>query len=102
MKHTSVGSACASWGATSAFSHFLPTGRSERRHLHPHTPSTRDLPRISSQTRGFFPGWTQEITTIRGVEDWAVFEGSVAAPSLVPMRRATERRSQCTARRSSR
>lgn len=40
----------------------------------PHTPSTRDLGRISSQTKRIFPDWTQEITTIRGGDDWAVFE----------------------------
>ena len=40
----------------------------------PHTPSTRDLRRISRQTRRLFPDWTQEITRIRGGEDWAFFE----------------------------
>ena len=40
----------------------------------PHTTSTRDLGRISSQTRRIFPDWSQEITTIRGAEGWAVFE----------------------------
>lgn len=40
----------------------------------PHTPSTKDLKRISSQTRRIFPDWKQEITKIRGGEDWAFFE----------------------------
>ena len=40
----------------------------------PHTPSTQDLGRISNQTRRIFPDWTQEITTIRGADGWAVFE----------------------------
>ena len=40
----------------------------------PHTPQTRDLRRISRQTREIFPDWTQEITTIRGTDRWAVFE----------------------------
>ena len=40
----------------------------------PHTPSTQDLGRISSQTRRIFPDWSQEITAIRGADDWAVFE----------------------------
>lgn len=40
----------------------------------PHTPSTKDLGRISRQTRRLFPDWTQEITSIRGGDDWAVFE----------------------------
>ena len=40
----------------------------------PHTPSTKDLKRISSQTRRIFPDWKQKITKIRGGEDWAFFE----------------------------
>ena len=40
----------------------------------PHTKSTRDLKSISRQTREIFPDWTQEITRIRGGDDWAVFE----------------------------
>lgn len=40
----------------------------------PHTPSTKDLRRISGQTRRIFPDWSQEITRIRGGDDWAVFE----------------------------
>jgi len=40
----------------------------------PHTPSTRDLRSISSQTRRIFPDWTQEITGIRGTGEWAFFE----------------------------
>ena len=40
----------------------------------PHTPSTKDLRSIAKQTRSIFPDWTQEITTIRGSDGWAVFE----------------------------
>ena len=40
----------------------------------PHTPSTKDLRSIAQQTRTIFPDWTQEITSIRGGADWAVFE----------------------------
>lgn len=40
----------------------------------PHTPSTTNLRGIARQTRSIFPDWTQEITTIRGGPDWAVFE----------------------------
>jgi hypothetical protein len=41
----------------------------------PATPSpTTDLRSISRATRQVFPDWTQEITSIRGGEDWAVFE----------------------------
>jgi hypothetical protein len=35
---------------------------------------TDDLRDISRQTRDVFPDWRQEITTIRGGDDWAVFE----------------------------
>ena len=40
----------------------------------PHTPSTTDLRGVSRHTRRLFPDWTQEITRIRGGDDWAVFE----------------------------
>jgi hypothetical protein len=41
----------------------------------PHTTTpTADLRSISRDTRAIFPDWTQEITSIRGGEDWAVFE----------------------------
>jgi hypothetical protein len=38
------------------------------------TTPTNDLRAISRDTRKVFPDWTQEITSIRGGEDWAVFE----------------------------
>jgi hypothetical protein len=38
------------------------------------TTPTADLRSISRQTRHVFPDWTQEITSIRGGDDWAVFE----------------------------
>ena len=38
------------------------------------TTPTTDLGGISRSTRRIFPDWTQEITSIRGGEDWAVFE----------------------------
>jgi len=40
----------------------------------PATPDTGDLRSVSRQTRDLFPDWTQEITRIRGGDDWAVFE----------------------------
>ena len=40
----------------------------------PNTPSTTDVREISRDTRAIFPDWTQEITWIRGGDDWAVFE----------------------------
>ena len=40
----------------------------------PNTPSTTDVRQISRDTRAIFPDWTQEITSIRGGDDWAVFE----------------------------
>lgn len=40
----------------------------------PHTPSTTDLGGVARHTRTIFPDWRQEITRIRGGDDWAVFE----------------------------
>ena len=40
----------------------------------PNSAATTDLRKISRETREIFPDWTQEITTIRGGDDWAVFE----------------------------
>jgi SnoaL-like domain len=40
----------------------------------PHTPSTTDLKSVQRGTAEIFPDWRQEITTIRGDDDWAVFE----------------------------
>ena len=40
----------------------------------PANAATEDLRSISRQTRDVFPDWTQEITSIRGGDDWAVFE----------------------------
>ncbi len=40
----------------------------------PNTPSTTDLRAVQRGTAAVFPDWRQEITTIRGGEDWAVFE----------------------------
>ena len=40
----------------------------------PHTPSTTDLRSVQRGTVEIFPDWRQEITTIRGGDDWAVFE----------------------------
>ena len=39
----------------------------------PNTP-TDDLRDIQRQTRDVFPDWHQEVTSIRGGDDWAVFE----------------------------
>jgi hypothetical protein len=38
------------------------------------TTPTADLRGVSRDTRAIFPDWTQEITSIRGGQDWAVFE----------------------------
>jgi hypothetical protein len=38
------------------------------------TTPTADLRTISRDTRAIFPDWTQEITSIRGGDNWAVFE----------------------------
>ena len=40
----------------------------------PATESTDDLRSIARDTKAIFPDWTQEITSIRGGDDWAVFE----------------------------
>ena len=40
----------------------------------PATPSTTDLRSVQRDTARIFPDWTQEITTIRGTDTWAVFE----------------------------
>jgi len=38
------------------------------------TTPTADLGTVSRDTRTIFPDWRQEITSIRGGPDWAVFE----------------------------
>lgn len=38
------------------------------------TKTTKDLPDVSRATRAIFPDWTQEVTSIRGGEDFAAFE----------------------------
>lgn len=40
----------------------------------PATSSTTDLGAIAHDTRDVFPDWHQQITWIRGGDDWAVFE----------------------------
>ena len=40
----------------------------------PNTPSTTDLRSVQAGTAKVFPDWRQEITAIRGGDDWAVFE----------------------------
>jgi hypothetical protein len=40
----------------------------------PNTATTKDLRGIARDTRAVFPDWRQEITRIRGGDDWAVFE----------------------------
>jgi len=40
----------------------------------PANAATEDLRDIQQQTRKIFPDWHQEITSIRGADDWAVFE----------------------------
>ena len=38
------------------------------------TKTTADLPDVSRATQAIFPDWTQEVTSIRGGDDWAAFE----------------------------
>ena len=40
----------------------------------PNTPATTDLRSVQRDTARIFPDWRQEITSIRGGDDWAVFE----------------------------
>ena len=40
----------------------------------PATAGTTDVRAVARETRHAFPDWTQEITSIRGGDDWAVFE----------------------------
>jgi len=40
----------------------------------PVTPWTTDVRKVSDQTIGIFPDWKQRIDTIRGGDDWAVWE----------------------------
>jgi hypothetical protein len=40
----------------------------------PNTPGTNDLRSVQRDTARIFPDWRQEITSIRGGTDWAVFE----------------------------
>jgi hypothetical protein len=40
----------------------------------PATPDTSDLRAVQRGTARIFPDWRQEITSIRGGDDWAVFE----------------------------
>jgi hypothetical protein len=40
----------------------------------PNTPHTNDLRSVQRETARIFPDWRQEITSIRGGDDWAVFE----------------------------
>ena len=70
----------------------------------PNTPSTTDLRSVQRGTAEVFPDWRQEITTIRGGDDWAVFEwiGRATYAGRGETTRWPAPRSRCTARRSSR
>jgi len=50
----------------------------------PVTPWTTDVRMVASDTDAIFPDWAQRIDTIRGGDDWAVFEwtgtGTFARP----------------------
>ena len=35
---------------------------------------TPELPEVSRATQAIFPDWTQEVTSIRGGDDWCAFE----------------------------
>src|SRR3954466_203456 len=43
---------------------------------------TPELPEVSRATQAIFPDWTQEVTSIRGDDDWAAFER--IGPGAVP------------------
>jgi DNA-nicking Smr family endonuclease len=59
----------------------------------PANPSTSDLGDIAKQTRNIFPDWRQEITWIRGGDDFAIFEwigrGTYQGEASVEMHGAT-------------
>lgn len=40
----------------------------------PVTPSTTDVGAVAQHTMAMFPDWRQQVTRIRGGEDWAFFE----------------------------
>lgn len=48
------------------------------------TATTSELPDLSRRTQAIFPDWTQQVTSIRGGNDWAAFEwigrGTFTAP----------------------
>jgi hypothetical protein len=46
----------------------------ERAFRDPVTPWTPDVRKVADQTNSIFPDWRQRIDTIRGGDDWAVFE----------------------------
>ena len=46
----------------------------DARFADPNTADTGDLRSVQRGTARIFPDWRQEITTIRGGDDWAVFE----------------------------
>jgi hypothetical protein len=48
--------------------------RGDKRFADPANAPTEDLRDIQHQTRKIFPDWHQEITSIRGGDNWAVFE----------------------------
>jgi limonene-1,2-epoxide hydrolase len=49
---------------------FAPT----RAFRDPVTPWTPDVRKVADQTNSIFPDWQQRVDTIRGGDDWAVFE----------------------------
>ncbi|MGH9016770.1 MAG: nuclear transport factor 2 family protein [Acidimicrobiales bacterium] len=56
---------------TDAFASLFATGGQFR---DPVTPWTTDVRKVSDQTNAIFPDWKQRIDTIRGGDDWAVWE----------------------------
>ncbi|HUY64784.1 MAG TPA: nuclear transport factor 2 family protein [Acidimicrobiales bacterium] len=46
----------------------------ERAFRDPVTPWTSDVRAVAEHTAGIFPDWAQRVASIRGGEDWAVFE----------------------------
>jgi limonene-1,2-epoxide hydrolase len=46
----------------------------------PVTPWTTDVRKVATDTDRIFPDWQQRVDTIRGGDDWAVFEWTGTAP----------------------
>jgi hypothetical protein len=59
----------------------------DRQFCDPVTPWTSDVRKVAEQTDALFPDWHQAIDSIRGGEDWAVFEwtGTATFQGSIPV-----------------